>query len=69
MTIKCQHCGSTDGYYRYARVTGDCAFHYNADGTSGDNTHLHDGLGYREQKTMYCNTCHKKIGIYKEATQ
>lgn len=66
MIVVCPHCKSTDGYYRYTRMSGTTALHYNADGTTGDNTHLHDHLDYAEQKTMHCNQCHEKIGIYKE---
>lgn len=66
MNITCPHCESSDGYYRYTRITGLGAFFYNADGSIGDNIHLHDSLDYKEQKTMYCSNCHEKIGYHKE---
>ncbi len=58
---KCPHCGDTFGFYRKGTVSGQYVYHYDFQGESSDNTHLHDGLRYHEHKSCYCSNCHKKL--------
>lgn len=60
---ECPHCASNRGYYIKLKVTGTSYEAYEFDGTLGDNTHLHDGLGYkRMDRYCYCLDCGEKIG-------
>lgn len=59
---ECPHCGSDGGYYRNGRVSGTyyCAYPFKG-GRVPDNSSMHDGVKYNENKTCYCIDCHKKI--------
>ncbi|WP_298151105.1 hypothetical protein [Flavobacterium sp.] len=61
----CPHCQSTGGYFRNMRMSGETEYHYNYDGTDAINDHIHDGLNYVEQKTLFCIDCKKPIGSAK----
>lgn len=60
----CPYCGN-DEYYVYFTVSGKSSYNYklgtNEPGYS--NSDIWDGIYMKEQRTMYCNECHKKIGI------
>lgn len=62
---KCPHCGNDNEYYVKITMSGKGRFHYTFEGDApGDNENLHDKyLTYKEQKTMYCSECDKKVGI------
>lgn len=59
----CQHCGNETGYYVYVQVTGKTSMNYTFNHEIDDNSGLHDPLRYVEQRTMYCQQCHRKIGV------
>lgn len=64
--IKCQNCGSTDGYYKIVRLHGTGVYFYTADRKADDeNGQLHDNLHYKEMKTAYCRNCGAKINLRK----
>lgn len=56
----CPHCGH-DEFYRKTRLSGYTEFRYRFDGEDAENSHMHDGLNYKESKTAYCCACHKPI--------
>jgi hypothetical protein len=59
---ECPHCGNNSGFYRRGTVSGGYIYYYNPDGTSGENTHLHDSIRYKDKKTAYCAECEKPLG-------
>lgn len=64
-TPACPHCGC-ETYYRFVRMVGNGQYNYRFDGKDGaDNSELHYCIDYIEQKTMYCQDCHKKVGMIK----
>lgn len=66
---KCPFCGDTTGFYRTGTVNGKYAYHYPFTERSADNTGLHDGLRYHENKSRYCSDCDKKLPkIFNEIT-
>ena len=59
---ECPYCGSNMGYYRTGRVYGSYACNYPfQDGQVPDNSEMHSGIRYKENKSCYCIECHKKI--------
>lgn len=62
---KCPFCKGTSGFYRHMTMTGKTDYYYNFDNTVGDNNQMHDGLRYRESKSIFCSDCHKKLTISK----
>lgn len=62
---QCPECGS-DTYYVNISYSGTgmcCYFFDESRHDDPDNTGLHDGVIYKEQKTAYCTDCHSKIGV------
>ena len=57
----CPHCGN-DEYYVMQTFSGKGACNYRFDGGDADNTHMHDSVDYKEQKTAFCTNCQKKLG-------
>lgn len=62
-SLCCKHCGGNAGYYRKATYTGKGIFNYAFDGEFVDAEGLHDSAEYKEQRTMYCLECDKKLGV------
>jgi RNase P subunit RPR2 len=63
--IECPYCGHNE-YYKYSRVSGLAVTSYKFDGTMAyDNSQMHDGITYKELKTVYCGQCHKKLNLNK----
>jgi len=58
--LGCPHCGC-DEYYRKGRYSGNYEYRYRFDGKEADNSGLHDGAEYVENKTMFCAECHRKM--------
>lgn len=69
----CPHCGSDYGYYRVTYMKGKTEYHYAFDGKEKDidNSHIHDGLTYKSNKTAFCCECKKPIKelSYKEESK
>lgn len=52
---------------KQVHFSGQGEYNYNlADGSVGDNTSLHDGVNYREQKKAFCSDCKTPLGTVKE---
>jgi len=62
---ECPHCGEDAGYYLRVIYSGQGTAWYEYDGSPGNNTHMHDGVSYRELKTAFCAQCHEKVGMVK----
>ncbi|KYG89010.1 hypothetical protein A0U40_13365 [[Bacillus] sp. KCTC 13219] len=62
--IICRHCGSTDGFYTRAKVSGIIQTYFNSIGDFSitRNTEMYNNLEHREMKTAYCTSCEKAIG-------
>lgn len=59
---KCPHCSSDYGYYRICYMKGKTEYHHNFEGKNDiDNSHIHDGLTYKENKKAFCCQCNKEI--------
>lgn len=54
----CPHCGGEE-FYRKTYMSGWTQTYYRFDGFSADNSNLHDGLKYKDNKTAYCANCGK----------
>lgn len=65
----CPNCGGTE-FGVIVRFSGQGESNYRLeDGEGGDNTGLHDGVNYREQKEAFCSDCKTPLGIVKEVAQ
>jgi len=60
----CPYCGS-DEFYRKLTFSGRSECNYRFDGDETDNSSIHDGVNYHEQKTVFCRGCNKKLGVEK----
>jgi len=56
----CPYCGGEE-FYRKGYMSGRYEYHYRFDGSPADNSHLHDSLDYRENKTRFCSNCDKRL--------
>lgn len=59
----CPNCQSEEGYYTKVQIRGSSEFRYKFDGTYDEehNSHIHDGLSYKDGKYAYCRSCHKRL--------
>lgn len=57
----CPHCGNNSGYFIKQQVSGRVKFNFNFDGSSGDNTEMHEEITYSGGKVAYCQDCKKKL--------
>jgi hypothetical protein len=65
----CSNCGGEE-FGVVVRFSGQSEYNYRLkDGEVGDNTGLHDGVNYREQKKAFCSDCKTPLGVVKEITQ
>ena len=63
----CPKCGDDEGIYRKVTMSGKSEYYYSFDGGDDDhNDHLHDGLRYKSSASIYCRSCHARIGKAKE---
>ena len=60
----CPDCGG-DVFGLKVTMSGQGKLFYMFKGEKSDNTHLHDHLKYKQQKTAYCEDCGKKLGAVK----
>lgn len=61
---ECPDCGS-DEFCVITKFSGQGEYNYRFDGEPGDNTELHNGVRYKDQKTAYCSSCKIKLGMVK----
>jgi len=61
---ECPYCGY-DEYYVITYISGKSATWYKYNGEHGDNSEMHETLKYKENKTMFCANCFKKVGVKK----
>ena len=64
---RCKFCGNTT-YYRIVKYSGRGLVHYNFDGSDTDNDHMHDGVNYSENKSIFCSNCREKLGTIDNLT-
>lgn len=62
----CPHCGDGYGYYQLSRVSGYARLTFNWDGSPGDSTDMHDGITYKDLKTLRCCHCNAIIHFPKK---